>query len=358
MADKMPFSGMIGIKGQKIRLASGILTNLATFMFSISPFIMMLAYLLDLVIGDPVWLPHPVRMMGKAILMVETILRRYAKTPFAERVAGVFLVITVVLPAFVIAAFITDILYHLHSRFLIVMGNILLVYLMSSTIAVKELIKEGKQVLKAVKDNKLDIARSRLSMLVGRDTETLSQKKVLMATIETISENLSDGIIAPMFYLTIGGLPFAMGYKAISTLDSMVGYKNERYIFFGWASAKLDDIANYIPARITGMLIVITSMIIYGWSTAVNAFHTMLQDGRRHPSPNAGIPEAAMAGALGVVLGGTSTYNGIPVEKPYIGKDTGKDYLVQSEKTIGIVGFASFVGFCITIAVLFIRKLL
>ena len=328
-------------------------------MFSISPLIMMLAYLFDLVTGDPVWLPHPVRMMGKAILRAETILRRYAnKMSYSQKLAGIVLVIIIVLPVFIITAFITDIIYHLHNRFLIVLGNVFLVYLIASTIAVKELIKEGKQVLKAVKDNKLDIARSRLSMLVGRDTETLSQKKVLMATIETISENLSDGIIAPMFYLTIGGLPFAMGYKAINTLDSMVGYKNERYIFFGWASAKLDDIANYIPARISGILIVVSSMIIYGWSTAKEAFYTMLKDGRRHPSPNAGIPEAAMAGALGVVLGGTSTYNGIPVEKPYIGKDTGKDYLLQSEKAINIVRFASFIGMCIATIALSIRGFL
>ena len=327
-------------------------------MFSISPFIMILAYLLDLVIGDPVWLPHPVRMMGKTILKVETILRRYAMTPFAQKLAGIVLVIIIVLPASIITAFITNLAYHLRNRSLIVMGNILLVYLISATIAVKELINEGKNVIKAVKDGKLETARSRLSRLVGRDTGTLSQEKVLRATIETLSENLSDGIIAPMFYLAIGGLPFAMGYKAINTLDSMVGYKNERYMHLGFASARLDDIANYVPARITGMLIVITSMIMYGWSSAANAFHTMFRDGRKHPSPNAGIPEAAMAGALGVMLGGTSSYNGIPVHKPYIGTNTDNDYLLQSGKAISIVRFASFIGFCITIAGLFIRRLL
>lgn len=327
-------------------------------MFSISPFIMMLAYPLDLVIGDPVWLPHPVRMMGKTILKVETLLRRYAKTPFAQKLAGIVLVIIIVLPAFIITALITGMVYHLHHRSLIIMGNIILVCLVSTTIAVKELINEGKMVIKAVKDGKLETARSRLSRLVGRDTCTLSREKVLRATMETLSENLSDGIIAPMFYLAIGGLPFAMGYKAINTLDSMVGYKNERYMHFGFASARLDDIANYIPARITGTLIIITSMILYGWSTAVNAFHTMFRDGRKHPSPNAGIPEAAMAGALGVMLGGPSLYNGIPVEKPFIGTDTDNDPLLQSGRSVSIVRFASFIGFCMTIAGLFIRKLL
>ncbi|MCL4477802.1 MAG: adenosylcobinamide-phosphate synthase CbiB [Deltaproteobacteria bacterium] len=319
---------------------------------------MMLAYLLDLVIGDPVWLPHPVRMIGKTILKVETLLRRYAKTPFAQKLAGIVLVIIIVLPASIITAFITSLVYHLHNKSLIVMCNISLVYLISATIAGKELINEGKKVIGAVKDGKLDTARSRLSRLVARDTETLSQRKILMATIETLSENLSDGIIAPMFYLAMGGLPFAIGYKAINTLDSMVGYKNERYIHFGHASARIDDIANFIPARITGMLIVITSMIVYGWSTAVNAFRTMLHDGKKHPSPNAGIPESAIAGALGVMLGGTSAYNGISVEKPYIGTDTNNDYLLQSGKAISIVRFAYFIGFCITTAGLFIRKLL
>ncbi len=316
----------------------------------------MFAYLLDLIIGDPVWLPHPVRIMGKTIIKVETILRRYAKTPYAQKAAGILLVFTIVLPAFILTAFVMDIIYHLHSRFLIIMGDILLVYLISTTIAVKELINESKRVIKAVKNNNLDIAKSRLSRLVGRDTETLSQKKVFMATIETLSENLSDGIIAPMFYLTLGGLPFAMVYKAINTLDSMVGYKNERYIHFGFASARLDDIANYLPARITGLLIVITSIIIYGWSTAANAFHTMLRDGRKHPSPNAGIPEAAMAGALGVVLGGTSTYNGIPVEKPFIGKDYAQNYSAAAEQAIRIAKIASLIGIVIVIISLQIRN--
>ncbi|MCL4456960.1 MAG: adenosylcobinamide-phosphate synthase CbiB, partial [Nitrospirae bacterium] len=208
----------------------------------------------------------------------------------------------------------------------------------------------------SAKNKDIESARSNLGMIVGRDTQNLSEKGILKATIETSSENLSDGIIAPLFYLAIGGLPLALTYKAINTLDSMVGYKNDRYKNFGWAAARLDDIANYIPARITGALIAVSSSAVFRSPFTVrDSLKTMLRDGRKHTSPNAGIPEAAMAGALGVRLGGPSSYGGIIIQKPYIGTETDVDYLAASEKTIKVIMFSSVAAVAISAFVLYAR---
>ncbi|MBI5212103.1 MAG: cobalamin biosynthesis protein CobD [Nitrospirae bacterium] len=234
--------------------------------------------------------------------------------------------------------------------------GILFIYLTSTTIAIRELINSARIVIREVKNKNIENARNNLSMIVGRDTQNLSEEGVLKATIETLSENLSDGVIAPLFYLALGGLPFAMAYKAINTLDSMVGYKNDRYKNFGWAAARLDDIANYIPARITGMLIAFSSAVAFRSPFIVHSsLKTMFRDGRKHTSPNAGIPEAAMSGALGVRLGGPSAYCGIIVQKPYIGTETEVDYLAASEKTIKVVMFSSVAGIAISAVVLYAR---
>jgi adenosylcobinamide-phosphate synthase len=228
-------------------------------------------------------------------------------------------------------------------------------------------------------------------MIVGRDTESLDRKGILRATIETLSENSSDGIIAPMFYFAIGGLPLAMTYKAINTLDSMVGYKNERYLNFGWASARLDDIANFLPARITGSIVVIASFMVGALQSVVQnssrwfrmiydaqpllhaaknssdfhrvsgmeALRIMIRDGSRHVSPNSGIPEAAMAGALGVKLGGPSSYGGMVSEKPFIGDERSSSeefYLDASEMALTITKVTSVLGLFAALLVLYVRK--
>ena len=168
----------------------------------------------------------------------------------------------------------------------------------------------------------LDGARNELSCLVGRDTSSLDEKGITRALLETVAENTSDGVIAPLFYLAIGGPPLAMAYKAINTLDSMVGYKNEKYLYFGRASARLDDIANYIPARITAILLAVAAFILRkDWR---RAWRITLRDSGNHPSPNSGYPEAAVAGALGRRLGGLSYYGGMPSNKPFIGDDAGE----------------------------------
>lgn len=325
--------------------------------FRLQPLFLIIAFLLDLAIGDPRWLPHPVRIMGSAIGKIEKTLRTENPAFGGNRLKGVFLVFIIVGLTFGLTWLIVYALTGIRniSSLMSYISGALLVYLTSTTIAFRELIDSARDVIKALKKGDIELARKALSMIVGRDTENLSEKGVLKATIETLSENLSDGIIAPLFYLTIGGIPLAMAYKAINTLDSMVGYKNARYIDFGWASAKLDDIANYIPARISGVLIVISIFFITIFkcpSKALQISHRalriMINDGRKHLSPNSGVPEAAMAGALGVRLGGPSRYNGIEVQKPYIGEERTGDYLTASERAIIIIKSASIIAVCIT----------
>ncbi|TAL26335.1 MAG: cobalamin biosynthesis protein CobD [Nitrospirae bacterium] len=321
--------------------------------FIIPPVVLILAFLLDLVIGDPRWLPHPVRIIGSAISRMEEILRKWE---VIEKFKGIILVILMVGSTFTITWLIVHTLSLATSHFSLLISYFLLIYLTATTIALRELISSAKSVIKAVRDEDIGTARNNLGMIVGRDTKNLNEEKILKATMESLAENLSDGVIAPVFYLVLGGLPLAMAYKAINTLDSMVGYKNEKYINFGWAAARLDDIANYIPARITGMLIVVVSFFVSrSLFTVYCSLKTMLCDGGRHPSPNSGMPEAAIAGALGVKLGGPSMYGGVLVEKPYIGEERTKDYLSASARAIGMVRIASLLGIIAAATVLYAR---
>lgn len=323
---------------------------------AITPFILMAAFLLDLAIGDPHWLPHPVRLIGKAISQIETLLRRYVKTPLAEGFGGILLVIVITALTFIATYLITGSFIQPLNNITVFLGVIVYVYLTSTTLATRGLVKSAELVINSVKANNLDAARHDLSMIVGRDTQGLSEKGVLRATTETLAENLSDGVIAPLFYLLIGGLPLALTYKAINTLDSMVGYKNSKYRYFGWAAARLDDIVNYIPARITGLLIVVTSFFISrSASTLKSSAAIMLRDGRKHASPNSGIPEAAIAGALQIRLGGPSAYGGLLVEKPYIGDESKTDYLAASENAINIVKITACTGMVITVFILSLK---
>jgi adenosylcobinamide-phosphate synthase len=317
----------------------------------IAPSVLFAAYLLDLAIGDPRWLPHPVRMVGAAISRAELFLRNRFVTTAEQKQAGVLLVLIIVLPSFLLTLVLCEAIAHASSRISVFLGTVVLLYLTASTLAVRGLVDSARLVIESVKDGSLVSARRNLSMIVGRDTEYLTDREVLRAVTETLSENLSDGVIAPLFYLVLGGPPLAMAYKAINTLDSMVGYKNETYIDFGWASARLDDIANYIPARIAGLLIVSSVFLTALFrrkedplSRATRAFRIMRRDGRNHTSPNSGIPEAAMAGGLGIRMGGTSTYGAVPVEKPYIGEAGNEDYLSASEDAIMVVHAASAIA--------------
>ncbi len=320
--------------------------------------ILVLAFFLDLLIGDPPSVPHPVRIIGKGITVLERCLRRLAPTPEQEKTAGILLTVLIVLSVFLITYLIEKwVLFSLNGLVRFV-GILFLICLTASTIATKELLRTGLCVIEAAREGNLGLARTRLSMIVGRDVHGLKKKDILKATMETLSENLSDGVIAPLFYFVLGGLPMAMAYKAVNTLDSMVGYRNEKYLNLGWASARLDDLANYIPARISGFLIALASWIKYRSAVVFSdSLRTMVRDGNNHPSPNSGYPEAALAGALGVSLGGPSTYNGILMEKPSIGREKVPDYLHSSFDAVRLIRLSSFAGFFLSLVALLLRGL-
>lgn len=207
------------------------------------------------------------------------------------------------------------------------------------TISIRSLADEAKKVMTFLKENDLIQARKVLSQIVGRDTAYLNEEQIVRACVETVAESSVDGILSPLFYSFVGGPGSAMAYKAVSTLDSMVGHKDEKYIWFGWASARLDDMANYIPARISAVLIPLASFFCgYGFQKSLRI---AFRDGRKHQSPNSGIPEAAMAGALGIQLGGPSTYQGEVIEKPFIGDAQNQMTLTLIEKVITIMQVTS-----------------
>jgi len=271
-------------------------------------------YIADLIFGDPEWFPHPVRGMGKLVGCLDKKRQRNAYK-WVERVKGLIL-------AFIVIGISSGFAYLIlkFSRKLNpFLGNLVWIFLGYTTLSIKDLFLKVKAILEKLKAGALAEARYKISQIVGRDTQDLSEDKIIRATVESIAESTNDGVIAPLFYLILGGPVLAIAYKAINTLDSMIGYRNEKYIHFGWFSAKLDDIANFLPARITGFLIAVSSFILgKGFKSSLGI---MLRDGRKHPSPNSGISEAAMAGALGVKLGGVSTYQGSLSEKPYLGEE-------------------------------------
>ena len=269
-----------------------------------------LALLLDLIIGDPHWLPHPVVAMGRLIHTLDLGLRR---DWLNERLAGILLLLFVV----VCSAGTTWILLKALTTLLPLAGWIAAILVSSTCLATRSLHKESALVASALLAGDLPSARRYLSFIVGRDTDRLEEPEIWRAVVETVAENTSDGIIAPLFWLTAGGPVGAMAYKAVSTLDSMVGYRNPRYLQLGWASARMDDLLNYIPARLSALLLIMAAPLA-GCSIS-GAARITIRDRLKHPSPNSGYPEAAAAGALGVRLGGAASYNGVSSSKEYIG---------------------------------------
>lgn len=284
-------------------------------MTTFAPVVLLFAYLADIIIGDPEGLPHPVRWIGRAIILLEALLRRFASTPSGERIAGAVLVLLVAGGVWAVSAAALYFAY-IYSMPLF---HLLSAYIIWTSLCAGSLKKEASSVVRAFEERGLVEARRRLSRIVGRDTSDLTPDGVMRGAVETVAENSSDGIVAPLFYLAIGGPALMIAYKAVNTLDSMVGYKNERYLDFGWAGARLDDAANFAPARISGVLIALSAFFL-GYN-GLGSLRVMSRDGRNHMSPNSGISEAAMAGALGVKLGGPSYYGGMLCDKPYIGAE-------------------------------------
>ena len=268
-------------------------------------------YVLDLFLGDPEWLYHPVRLIGKFISFMEKRLR--SRGGNLRKSAVILTASTVLLTAAVTALVLF--LLHLAGRTPLFIGMALMNWM---GIAVTCMAKEARGVGKAL-DRGLDAARKQVSRIVGRDTQNLSEEEIIKAAVQTVAENTTDGVISPMFYALLGGPILLWAYKAANTLDSMVGYMDEKYRDIGWSSARLDDVLNYIPARLTSVLMVLAAFLT--GADGKNAWRIVLRDHANHKSPNCAWSEAAAAGALHIRLGGTHEYFGKPVEKPTIGDD-------------------------------------
>jgi adenosylcobinamide-phosphate synthase len=269
-----------------------------------------IALLLDLAFGDPRWLPHPVRLIGRLIAALEGPARR---TIPDARIAGSVTAFAVILAAALTTGATIGIAEWVHP----LLGDAVSILFLYTTLAARDLADHSNEVYRALDRLDLVEARRLVSWLVGRDTERLTEPEVVRATVESVAENTVDGVIAPLFFAVLGGPIAAMVYKATSTLDSMIGYRNERYIDFGRTAAKIDDGANWFPARLAAPIITIAASILGFRAAAV--WRIYLRDGRKHQSPNAGIAEAAFAGALGIRLGGVLERRGRPVNLPEIG---------------------------------------
>lgn len=271
-----------------------------------------IGFILDCIIGDPHSIPHPVVFIGKLISSAEKQLRKSIRN---EYIAGIFLVFIVLTVSTLIPFGISFICYHIHYILYIAVESVMCWQIL----AAKCLRDESMKVYKSLIKNDIEEARFNVSMIVGRDTSVLDGIGITKAAVETVAENTSDGVIAPMLYYVIGGAPLAFMYKAINTMDSMVGYKNERYIKFGRCAAKLDDIANYIPSRLAALLMILSCLFIH--FDISNAWKIWRRDCRKHASPNSAQTESVCAGALNVRLAGDAWYHGTLHKKDYIGDD-------------------------------------
>ena len=273
-----------------------------SWMLAILP--LLIGWLLDLLIGDPQWLPHPVVWFGKAIAACEHKLNR----GHLRNAKGAVVAICLIALVFALTWLVRYWLLSLSSYLLLLLDAIIIFYCLAGT----TLIREVREVFFAL-DRSLEEGRQQVARIVGRDTSELSAQEVRTAALETLAENMSDGVIAPLFWFALLGTPGMLAYKMVNTLDSMIGYRTERYKDFGCWAAHIDDVANYIPARLTALLMILAS-------GKLRLLTFVLKNGRKHASPNSGYPEAALAGILGCRFGGPHYYFGELFDKPYIGE--------------------------------------
>lgn len=266
---------------------------------------LLIGFLLDLLLGDPLWLPHPIRLFGNSISFLSEKLN-LGKNRKWKGAATAFVLISTTFWSFWLILKLAE----NNEMLYIVLASLGVFY----GLANRSLISEAYKVISALEKNGLGAGREQLSYIVGRETRTLNEQQIRTAVLETLAENLSDGVIAPLFFYALGGVPAMMAYKMANTMDSMIGYKSEKYRDFGWFAARFDDVINFIPARITALLMIVLS---FSWRGLVYIFRY----GHQHCSPNAGYPEAALAGILNCRFGGPNVYHGTLVEKPYIGNN-------------------------------------
>ncbi|GIN39205.1 adenosylcobinamide-phosphate synthase CbiB [Heyndrickxia oleronia] len=289
-----------------------------------------IAIIIDWFIGDPPKWPHPVKWMGSLI----SFFTKHLNKGNHRKGRGVFMLSLIVLLTGLITLTITILLYQWHPLAGVI-GEALMI---ATTIAQKGLKDAGLEVYEPLMNKDLPLARTKLSYIVGRDTEQLDESEIVRGTVETIAENTSDGITAPLFWALIGGAPLAMIYRAINTCDSMVGYRNQKYEQFGWASARLDDWVNWIPSRLTGCIILLFCKPVY--LNLKPAWKLFLTDAKKHPSPNSGWCEAAVAVILGIQLGGVNYYKGIVSDRARMGQPFEALKAVHIKKTIVIMNSA------------------
>lgn len=301
----------------------------------ISPLIF--GYVLDAIIGDPYWLPHPIRVYGNIINTLEKKLNKGNKRKLKGALISTFLILFTFSLFYFTFALLKD-----YTKAYILLASVGVFY----GLANHSLIKESLNVEKSLKNEGIVKARVKLSYIVGRDTTNLSKQQIRKAVLETLAENLSDGVIAPLFYYSIGGVPLMLSYKMINTLDSMIGYKSDRFKDFGWFAAKTDDVFNFIPARITAFLMVAITFSLRG-------FKSIMKFGSKHSSPNAGYPEAALSGILNTKFGGPNIYHGKLINKPYIGTNERELEHIDIIKACILNGITTLVFIAIIVSIYF-----
>ncbi|MBQ4522671.1 MAG: cobalamin biosynthesis protein CobD [Lachnospiraceae bacterium] len=276
-----------------------------------------LGFLLDLLFGDPYWLPHPIRFIGSLIAKVEKCFldKNKVRNGKKELRQGIYMVIIVLFSTMAVTTLILFLAYYINCYLGIAVETVMTYQIL----ATKCLKVESMKVYHCLKDKKLPEARKAVSMIVGRDTEALNEEGVAKAAIETVAENTSDGVIAPMLYTALGGPILGFLYKAVNTMDSMIGYKNDKYLYVGRTAAKLDDVVNFLPARISAYLMIAASFVGGKCFSGKRAYYIYKRDNQNHASPNSAQTESVCAGALGIQLAGDASYFGKIVKKPYIG---------------------------------------
>ena len=302
-----------------------------------SNFTILLAYIVDLIVGDPPRIPHPVIIIGKFISKLDNFFYRNDQSNRYKLFSGGLVVLLIL---FVTYGFTYSLIHFLNTihPWLSWLASI---WLISTTISAKGLRDVGLEIQKLLKEQNLPEARKKVGYIVGRDTDNLDEKELSRATVETIAENIVDGVTSPLFYAFIGGAPLAMTYRAVNTMDSMLGYKNDKYLYFGRIAARTDDVFNFIPARLTGLVIVFVALLLPKFSGR-GAFKIFLRDSKKHPSPNSGYSESAVSGALKIQLGGTNYYQGKKSVRPYMGEPINELTHVMIPKTITIMLATSF----------------